>query len=137
MHRSTWTAHDNATLRANARTGLYGTWPELARTLGRSTAAVKMHASRIGARVVWRQPPARVAPAPLRCRWCGEPFEDLKLGRRAAYCGSNCRVLARSRCPACHLKLTPTPDGLLPRECPESYCRARIHPRTRLTVPAD
>ena len=132
-----WTHDDDAALRANACTGLYGTWPELARTLGRSTAAVKMRASRLGARVVWRQPPARVEPAPLRCRWCSEVYGDADTDRRASYCGDNCRVLARSRCPACHIKLTAGPDGLLPRECTENYCRSRIHPRARLAVPAD
>lgn len=110
MNGRPWTAAEDAAVREAARRNAEwgtdrptGTQPEpagrlreLAAKLGRTYAAVRKRAERIGA-VAHREPEA--APATDReCRQCGAPVRGR--GRRL-YCSADCAALARGRCLTC------------------------------------
>ncbi|WP_446830018.1 SANT/Myb-like DNA-binding domain-containing protein [Candidatus Foliamicus sp.] len=113
MRGPPWTPAEDDAVRAAAG---WREWRSVAECLGRTHAAVRKRAERLGVTTARAPRPPEPKAARL-CRRCGEPAKPPRLH----YCSDYCAALAQGHCPACGRKLA---GG----ECPDTFCRSRADP---------
>ena len=118
MGGQAWTEGEDAAVREAAQyaSTMFGYLKDCAADLGRTYAAVRQRAHRLGLtepRTLAEPVEATVRP----CKRCGEPIGDH--GRRD-YCSAECATLARGRCPGCGKRLQVT--GAEAR-CADTFCQ--------------
>ena len=113
-----WTeAEDDAVREAARHAGaMFGHLKDCAADLGRSYAAVRQRAHRLGLSEP-RTPAEPVEAAVRHCTRCGEPIRDRL---RRDYCSTQCGALARGRCPGCGKKLYVSGGEAW---CTDTFCR--------------